>query len=97
MAYSPYKPTTEAEIFLCKVLTTLNSPEESADFLRDICTLAEIKELANRLDIARKLQEGKLSYRQIAKENKTSTTTVGRVALFLKEGKGYGRILKEVK
>lgn len=83
--------------FFYKILSTIKTPKEAEDLLFDLLTTKEIQEFSNRLDIARKLQEGKLSYRDIAKENKTSTATVSRVAKFLKNGKGYSKLLKRIK
>ena len=70
---------------LCEALTSLETADEAHDFLRDICSPAEIKALAERWRIALLLDAGDLSYREIAAETGASTTTVGRVARFLKE------------
>ena len=80
---------------LCGALIALNTNEEALNFLRDIATPAEIKALAERWRIALLLDAGQFSYREIAAETGASTTTVGRVARFLKEEphRGYRTII----
>ena len=70
---------------LCEALTALETADEAHAFLRDICSPAEIKALAERWRIALLLDAGELSYREIAAKTGASTTTVGRVSRFLKE------------
>lgn len=80
-----------------KVFTLLKTENEATSLLRDILTLAEIEEFANRLTIARLLTEG-LPYLEIAKQVGTSTTTVTRVAHWLYSGcGGYKAVLKKLK
>ena len=73
----------------------LKSPGEAARFLRDLATPAEIETFAERWRIARLLDEGAHSYRDIAAETGASTATVARVARFLREEghKGYRLVL----
>ena len=77
---------------------SLNTTEEVRDFLADLCTPAEIRAFIERLEVARLLDQGDLSYRQIAEQAEASTTTVVRVARFLKEMpyKGYRRALDRI-
>ena len=72
---------------------------EVRDFLADLCTPAEVRAFIERLEVARLLDAGDLSYRQIAEQAGASTTTVVRVARFLKEMpfKGYRRALDGLK
>ena len=61
-------------------------------------TSAEIKEFSKRWRIAQLLAEKKMSYIEIAKEVKTSTTTVTRVNEWLNNGKnGYKTALSRIK
>jgi len=80
---------------LCDALTVLETPNEARAFLRDICSPAELKALAERWRIALLLDAGDLSYREIAAETGASTTTVGRVSRFLKDEphQGYRTII----
>jgi TrpR-related protein YerC/YecD len=70
---------------LYKALSALKGPEEMCLFLADICTPKEIDQLAERWEIAKLLDEGKLSYRDIAAQTGASTTTVARVNRFLNQ------------
>ena len=70
---------------LCEVLLTPESAEEMARLLADLCTPAEVRTLAERWHVARLLDEGKLSYREIHDATGVSTTTIVRVARFLKQ------------
>ena len=88
-----------AEGRLYAAILALKTPEEVRDFLADLCTPAEIRAFIERLEVARLLDAGDLSYRQIAEQAGASTTTVVRVARFLKEMpfKGYRRALDRIK
>lgn len=70
---------------LCDALLTPRSPEEMRGFLRDLCTPAEIRSLAERWHVARLLDAGDLSYRDIHEATGVSTTTIVRVGRFLRE------------
>ena len=78
---------------LCSALTALDSPADTAAFLRDACTLSELEALCHRLEVARLLDQGGRTYLEIAKEVGTSTTTVTRVAHWLHHGEGGYRIV----
>ena len=64
-----------AERALCQALLTLRTVDECHNFLRDLCTPAELQALADR-------------YREIAKQTGVSVTTIGRVARYLGAGNG---------
>lgn len=79
---------------LCKAFLACKSEKEVADFLRDVATLAELKALSERLEVARLLSAG-VSYRETARCAPSSTATVTRVAGFLNGGEGgYRSVLK---
>lgn len=79
---------------LCKAFLACKSEKEVADFLRDVATLAELKALSERLEVARLLLTG-ASYREAAKRAPSSTATVTRVAVFLNgEAGGYRSVLQ---
>ncbi len=84
---------------LSRALLSLQSAEEVKAFLNDLCTPAEIRAFAERFKVARLLDEGQLSYRDIAMRTGASTTTVTRVARFLREmpHKGYRLVLDRLK
>jgi TrpR-related protein YerC/YecD len=76
-----------AERRLCAALASLRTPAEVRDFLRDLCTPAELQALADRWAVVAWLKRG-LSYREIRERTGVSVTTIARVARFL--GRGYG-------
>ncbi|HOJ92807.1 MAG TPA: YerC/YecD family TrpR-related protein [Dictyoglomaceae bacterium] len=83
--------------FLIKAILSLKNEEEVLRFLEDICTVIEIKELAQRLQIASMLYDGK-SYEEIEKETGTSSATISRVKKFLNYGAdGYKLVLERLK
>lgn len=55
-----------------------------AAFLADLCTPAEVHSLAERWHVARLLDGTDLSYRDIHDATGVSTTTIVRVARFLR-------------
>lgn len=93
-SFQPYKPRNDKEKFLVKAFLKLKTEQDMADFLRDLLTIKEIEEFANRLEMARLLKQG-MSYKLIAKKLKVSTTTVTRVAHWLFRGcGGYEKVIK---
>lgn len=82
-----YSPAAEKEKLLINAISSLKNEKEVAQFLRDLLTIAEIEEFANRIEIVRLLNQG-ISYAKIAKQTGVSTTTVTRVAHWLYRGTG---------
>lgn len=78
-------PADDAETALLDAFLALNTREEARAFLTDLCTPAELRAFAERWQVARLLDGGQLSYREIAERAHASTTTVVRVSRFLKE------------
>lgn len=80
---------------LAKALTSVKSAEEMERFLVDLCTPAELRALAERWHVAKMLDAGDQSYRDINALTGVSTTTIGRVARFLKDEphQGYRTVL----
>ncbi len=72
---------------LCDALLSLRTREEAAAFLRDVCTVAELEALGHRLAAARLIDEG-VPYAEVARRVGGSTTTVTRVAHWLRHGEG---------
>ncbi|MBQ5321569.1 MAG: hypothetical protein J6K88_05905 [Oscillospiraceae bacterium] len=70
--------------------------EEYTSFLTDLCTVAEIKAMAQRLQVAKMLKAGKV-YSEIVETTGASTATISRVnrSLFY-GGKGYETVLKRL-
>ncbi len=59
----------------------------STSFLRDLCTIAELEAMAHRWAVAQLLDAG-LPYTEVARRTHASTTTVTRVAHWLRHGEG---------
>ena len=72
---------------LFKVILRLENAEECRSFFEDICTIKEIIDMAQRLDVA-VLLENKLSYQDISEQTKVSSATISRVNRCLNYGSG---------
>jgi TrpR-related protein YerC/YecD len=82
---------------LCEAIASLRSPDEAGRFLRDLCTMSELEAMAHRWQAARLLDKG-LPYLEISKRTHASTTTVTRVAFWLRHGEGgYRLVLNRLK
>ena len=82
---------------LSEAIASLRSPEEAGRFLRDLCTLSELEAMAHRWQVANLLEEG-LPYLEISRRTHASTTTVTRVAHWLRYGEnGYRLVLDRLK
>ena len=81
---------------LCEALLTPGGGEDMRRLLTDLCTPAEIRTLAERWHVARLLDGTDLSYREIQEATGVSTTTIVRVARFLRQEphQGYRRALE---
>ena len=77
---------------LYRAILSIETVDEAARFFRDLLTTNEINSITERWEIVRLLDQG-LPYRDIAKKLKTSTTTVARVASWLRTGTGGYRIV----
>lgn len=88
-------PTGKVRELFAAILK-LKTVDEAAKFFRDLLTMAEITEFANRWQMVKLLVKGE-SYATIAQKLKVSTATVTRVAHWLKNGfGGYRLIAKRV-
>ena len=82
---------------LFRAILTLENLEDCYTFFDDICTIGEIQDMAQRLDTAFLLSEGK-SYQAISQEVGVSTATIGRVSRCLNYGKGgYKKAIEKLK
>ncbi len=81
---------------LFQAVLSLRDMEECYRFFDDLCTVNEIQSLAQRLEVARMLQEGK-TYHKIETETGASTATISRVKRCLNYGNdGYAFVLNRV-
>jgi TrpR-related protein YerC/YecD len=77
---------------LLDALLTVETREEAAAFLRDLCTLGELRDLAQRWAVVRLLDAG-LHYSEISRQTGASTATITRIASWLNHGEGGYRLL----
>jgi len=81
---------------LAEALVQLKDKADANALLADLCTPAEIHTLAERWHVAKLLDAGELTYREIHDATGVSTTTIVRVARFLRqENNGGYRLLLE--
>jgi TrpR-related protein YerC/YecD len=74
---------------LLRTILALRSLGEAERFFRDLCTLAELEAMAHRWQVAKLVDEG-LPYHEVSRRTGASTTTVTRVAHWLRHGEdGY--------
>ncbi|HZP74114.1 MAG TPA: YerC/YecD family TrpR-related protein [Gaiellaceae bacterium] len=81
----PWRTKEMRELF--DAILALETRTEAEAFFRDLCTLAELEAMSHRWQVARLLERG-LPYLEIAERTGASTTTVTRVAHWLKHGEG---------
>lgn len=81
---------------LFEAILLLENIEECYNFFEDICTVAEIKALAQRLEVAKMLKNGK-TYTDICEKTGASTATISRVNRCLNYGAdGYKQVLEKL-
>ena len=89
-----HTPETER---LFKAILQLESVEECYDFFEDLCTVKELRDLSQRLEVAVVLSEGN-SYQSVAKKAEVSSVTISRVNRCLLYGSGgYPRAIKRLR
>ena len=82
---------------LFKAVSKIETEGEAKKVLRDLCTISELTAMAERLEVARQVDE-KIPYRKINKNTGVSTATITRVAHWLHHGMGgYELIIKRLK
>jgi TrpR-related protein YerC/YecD len=95
---APTRDSTALEADLCAALMAPRTQQEMRRLLVDLCTPAEIRTLAERWHVARLLDGTDLSYRDIHDATGVSTTTIVRVARFLRQEphRGYRLALDRI-
>ncbi|NYE56978.1 YerC/YecD family TrpR-related protein [Carboxydothermus ferrireducens] len=82
---------------LFEAILALKNIDECYAFFEDICTIAELKALAQRWEVAKMLDEGS-TYQEIVQKTGASTATISRVKRCLNYGaSGYRLMLKRLK
>ena len=78
---------------LLKALLLLDTEDQAYALLLDLCTIREIQDMAQRLQVARMLAAGE-HYSAIQESTGASATTISRVSKSLNYGAdGYARVL----
>lgn len=82
---------------LFEAVLSLNNVDECYKFFDDLCTSIELKSFAQRLQVAKLLDEHRV-YNNIVTETGASTATISRVNRSLKDGNdGYNIVFKRLK
>ena len=83
--------------YLFQCILTLKSVEECYQFLEDLCTVAELKAMSQRMHVAKMLTEDRV-YNDIVKMTGASTATISRVNRCLSYGtNGYRMAIDRAK
>lgn len=78
---------------LFDAIVGLDNIEDCKNFFEDVCTIKELQEMSQRLQVAKELKEGR-NYQEISKSTGASTATISRVNKCLMYGNGgYNAVL----
>ena len=82
---------------LFEAILGLETTEDCYKFFEDICTIKELQDMAQRLDVAFLLTEG-INYQKISQEVNVSTATISRVSKCLNYSSGgYMAAIEKIK
>jgi len=81
------KETPDQTALLFEAVLALETPEECRAFFQDLCTVAELRAMAQRLEVAQLLDDG-LIYNDILQRTGASSATISRVNRALQYGAG---------
>ncbi|HVY67820.1 MAG TPA: YerC/YecD family TrpR-related protein [Patescibacteria group bacterium] len=88
----PEKWDNQQSESLFKAILRLKNLTEARSFFRDLLTPAEIAEFASRWEAAQLLAE-QVPYVIISRRTGLSSTTIARIAKWLKQGRGGYRLM----
>ncbi len=81
---------------LMEAVSLLETPEECRNLFEDLCTISEIKAMAQRLEVAR-LLKNHVVYSEIVRLTGASTATISRLNRCLTYGAGgYQTVLERL-
>ena len=87
---------SERADMLAQAFLSLESEEDCYRLFEDLFTIREVKDLAQRLEVAQLLSR-KATYTEIVEKTGVSTATIGRVNRALNYGAGgYQRVLEKL-
>ncbi|MDR2458133.1 MAG: hypothetical protein LBD41_06615 [Clostridiales Family XIII bacterium] len=79
---------------LFKVILKLQTIEDCEILFEDLCTYKEIENMAERIEAAELLIEGK-TYSEVINRTAISSATLSRVSKCVQYGEGYKKFLKK--
>src|SRR5215210_9134118 len=79
---------------LFEAILALEDVNEARRFFRDLCTLGELRDMAQRWAVVRQLHAGR-HYAEISRDTGASTATITRIASWLNHGEGGYRAALE--
>ena len=89
--------TKEKTDRLYRAILTLKTEEECYNFFQDLCTIAELRSMEQRYEVAALLDSGMI-YSEILAETGASSATISRVNRALLNGAGgYELVLERMK
>ena len=84
---------TEELQALFEAILRLETADDAESFFRDLCTIGELHDMAQRWAVVRML-EGGMHYAEISRRTGASTATITRINSWLQHGEGgYRRML----
>ena len=82
---------------LTEALLSLKTEDEVRSLLSDLCTIREMQDLGQRLEVARLLRS-QMTYSDIAQQTGASTATISRVNRSLNYGTdGYELVMERIR
>jgi TrpR-related protein YerC/YecD len=87
---------TAATDHLLATIIRLETVDEAAAFMRDLCTRKELEEMSHRWEAVKLLDQG-IPYREISDRTGLSTATITRINQWLQHGTGgYRSMLSKI-
>lgn len=90
--FTPKVKNSQTDLLIRAVLA-LENEEDAYRFFEDVCTISELRSIAQRIEVAAMLRKG-VTYHSIAEQTGASSATISRVNRALIYGaEGYSRVL----
>ncbi len=94
-AMEAWRDDATSELF--EAILRLKTVDEASAFFRDLCTLGELHDMAQRWAVVRLLDAG-MHYAEISNRTGASTATITRIAQWLHHGEGgYATALERLR
>ena len=90
--FTPKVKNSQTDL-LMRAILALENEEDAYRFFEDVCTISELRSIAQRIEVAAMLRKG-VTYNSIAAQTGASSATISRVNRALIYGaEGYNRVL----